>query len=60
MTLGEQQKCSRFLKPEKLSDLRTKREIELMNGRSGRVNCHRPRCCRPMVRWKNQWETGLI
>ncbi|HDS1238337.1 hypothetical protein OCJ35_01535 [Pluralibacter gergoviae] len=34
MTLGEQQKCSRFLKPEKLSDLRTKREIELMNGRS--------------------------
>ncbi|HID4134233.1 TPA: putative type VI secretion system effector [Pluralibacter gergoviae] len=33
MKLGEKQKCSRFLEPEKLSDLRTKREIELMNGR---------------------------
>jgi len=35
MTLFEQkQVCSRFVKPEKLADLRTKREIELMNGRS--------------------------
>ncbi|PJD25162.1 hypothetical protein B9Q26_16240 [Enterobacter hormaechei] len=25
--------CSRFVKPEKLADLRTKREIEVMNGR---------------------------
>ncbi|AXU94187.1 hypothetical protein CI789_02445 [Erwinia persicina] len=35
MTLFEQkQDCSRFVEPEKLADLRTKREIELMNGRS--------------------------
>lgn len=34
MTSGKQkQNCSRFVEPEKLSDLRTKREIELMNGR---------------------------
>ncbi|MHA6311031.1 putative type VI secretion system effector [Pantoea sp. S-LA4] len=29
----QKQNCSRFVDPEKLSDLRTKREIELMNGR---------------------------
>ncbi|MFP2241324.1 putative type VI secretion system effector [Pseudescherichia vulneris] len=34
MTSSEQkQVCSRFVKPEKLADLRTKQEIELMNGR---------------------------
>ncbi|MCS2163726.1 hypothetical protein MUU47_21880 [Scandinavium sp. H11S7] len=34
MTSFEQkQLCSRFVKPEKLADLRTKQEIELMNGR---------------------------
>jgi hypothetical protein len=34
MTLSEQKTvCSRFIKPEKLADLRTKREIEQMNGR---------------------------
>lgn len=34
MTSVEQkQVCSRFIKPEKLADLRTKQEIELMNGR---------------------------
>ncbi|WP_310607490.1 putative type VI secretion system effector [Buttiauxella brennerae] len=33
MTLVEQkQVCSRFVEPEKLADLRTKQEIELMNG----------------------------
>ncbi|MDM2929286.1 putative type VI secretion system effector, partial [Citrobacter sp. Cm046] len=29
----QKQICSRFIKPEKLADLRTKQEIELMNGR---------------------------
>ncbi|TKJ82641.1 putative type VI secretion system effector [Erwinia persicina] len=29
----QKQDCSRFIEPEKLKDLRTKREIELMNGR---------------------------
>jgi len=34
MTSGKQkQNCSRFVDPEKLSDLRTKQEIELMKGR---------------------------
>lgn len=33
MNSVKQQICSRFVEPEKLSDLRTKREIELMNGR---------------------------
>ncbi|HID4134234.1 TPA: putative type VI secretion system effector [Pluralibacter gergoviae] len=42
MKLGEQQRCSRFLKPEKLSDLRTKREIELMNGRPWTRELPRP------------------
>ncbi|WP_379933405.1 putative type VI secretion system effector [Enterobacter sichuanensis] len=30
---AQHQICSRFVKPEKLADLRTKREIEVMNGR---------------------------
>ncbi|MGS6175377.1 hypothetical protein ACVGWK_00560, partial [Enterobacter sichuanensis] len=30
---AQYQICSRFVKPEKLADLRTKREIEVMNGR---------------------------
>ena len=32
---SEEQKqiCSRFIKPEKLADLRTKQEIEVINGR---------------------------
>ena len=34
MNSEEQQICSRFVKPEKLADLRTKQEIEVMNGRS--------------------------
>ena len=34
MNSEEQQLCSRFIKPEKLSDLRNKQEIEVMNGRS--------------------------
>ncbi|MCS2153168.1 hypothetical protein MUU49_11385 [Scandinavium goeteborgense] len=29
----QKQRCSRFVKPEKLADLRTKQEIEQMNGR---------------------------
>ncbi|WP_410751589.1 putative type VI secretion system effector [Citrobacter sp. U14242] len=29
----QKQACSRFIKPEKLADLRTKQEIEVMNGR---------------------------
>jgi len=34
MSSGEEKKvCYRFSKPEKLADLRTKREIEVMNGR---------------------------
>ncbi|MCQ4443298.1 hypothetical protein NOX22_01575 [Enterobacter cloacae] len=33
MNSEEQQLCSRFIKPEKLSDLRNKQEIEVMNGR---------------------------
>ncbi len=34
MNSEEQQKiCSRFVEPEKLADLRTKQEIEVMNGR---------------------------
>jgi len=33
MNLEEQQICSRFVEPEKLADLRTKQEIEVMNGR---------------------------
>jgi hypothetical protein len=33
MVAEQKQVCSRFIKPEKLADLRTKREIELMNGR---------------------------
>ena len=33
MNAVEQKVCSRFVKPEKLADLRTKQEIELMNGR---------------------------
>jgi len=34
MNSEEQQLCSRFIKPEKLADLRTKQEIEVMDGRS--------------------------
>ncbi|WP_029686422.1 putative type VI secretion system effector [Tatumella saanichensis] len=33
MNSEEQQICSRFVEPEKLADLRTKQEIEVMNGR---------------------------
>ncbi|WP_163281218.1 putative type VI secretion system effector [Enterobacter cloacae] len=33
MNSEEQQLCSRFIKPEKLADLRTKQEIEVMNDR---------------------------
>ncbi|CAM6985351.1 hypothetical protein ENINMM108B2_17050 [Enterobacter intestinihominis] len=32
-SVENQQICSRFVEPEKLADLRTKREIEVMNGR---------------------------
>ncbi|MFH7927075.1 putative type VI secretion system effector [Enterobacter roggenkampii] len=32
-SVENQQVCSRFVKPEKLADLRTKQEIEVMNGR---------------------------
>ena len=32
-SVENQQVCSRFVEPEKLADLRTKREIEVMNGR---------------------------
>ncbi|ELY7488233.1 hypothetical protein SOJ85_000877 [Cronobacter turicensis] len=32
-SVTEKQVCSRFVKPEKLDDLRTKQEIEVMNGR---------------------------
>ncbi|MCQ4443299.1 hypothetical protein NOX22_01580 [Enterobacter cloacae] len=33
MNSEEQQICSRFVEPERLADLRTKQEIEVMNGR---------------------------
>ncbi|MGU0056992.1 hypothetical protein ACVXG7_22230 [Enterobacter hormaechei] len=59
-SVENQQICSRFVEPEKLADLRTKREIEVMNGRPWTRELPLRRYCRLMVLWRNIRTTGVF
>jgi hypothetical protein len=51
-SVENQQICSRFVEPEKLANLRTRQEIEVMNGRPWTRELPLRRYCHLMVLWK--------